>query len=60
MGYDYTCDRCDSRGSVPAIMGQFSEQVWMTTELGAELQDVGYELGDTITLCANCTWDILT
>ena len=41
-------------------MGQFSEQVWMTTELGAELQDVGYELGDTITLCANCTWDILT
>ena len=59
MGYDYTCDGCGSRGSTPAVMGQFSEEKWMTTDLGPVLQDAGYELGSTVTLCANCTSELL-
>lgn len=59
MPYDYTCDRCDTEGTTPAIMGQFAEQVWMSTEFGGLMQDRGYELGDTVTLCPTCSREIL-
>lgn len=60
MGYDYTCDRCGHEGENPALMGSFSKKVWTTTELGGSLQEAGYELGDTITFCSDCTATLLT
>jgi hypothetical protein len=32
----------------------------MKTDLGPVLQDHGYELGDTVTLCTNCSIKLLT
>lgn len=60
MGYGFECDRCENPGNTPALMGQFSERVWMTTPLGDYLKSAGYELGDTVTLCSDCTEAILT
>lgn len=59
MGYEFTCDDCGHPGEAPALMGQFSERVWMTTELGDRLKSHGYELGDTVTLCEDCTLELL-
>jgi hypothetical protein len=65
MGYDYTCDaqiadRCVGDGDVPGLAGQFREQSWLTGEFGGRMQDRGYELHDTITICPHCTFELLT
>ena len=54
MGYKYTCDGCGTKGTTPALMGQFSEKIWLSTPLGDQLKKRGYELGDTITFCPDC------
>lgn len=65
MGYDYTCDAgvapdCMGGGDVPALAGQFREQPWLTDDFGGLMQDHGYDLHDTITICPACTLKILT
>lgn len=65
MGYDYTCDArigdvCDRGGDVPAIAGQFREATWLTDEFGALMQDRGYDLHDTITICPSCALELLS
>jgi hypothetical protein len=64
MSYDYTCDVqikgvCDRGGDVPALAAQFRESTWLTDEFGGRMQDKGYSLHDTITLCPSCTLEIL-
>lgn len=64
MGYDYSCDArldgCDRQGDVPALAAQFRETTWLTEEFGARMQERGYELHDTITICPSCTEQLLT
>lgn len=64
MGYDYTCDvrlndNCDLGGDRPAVAGQFRKQTWLTDDFGGRMQDMGYELGDTITICPSCAMELL-
>lgn len=59
MVYEYDCDGCDTQGDYPMLMGQFSERVYTSTPRGDELNAMGYDLGDTITLCPDCTYDLL-
>lgn len=64
MPYNYECDAalegCDHGGDVPAIAGQFREATWLTDAFGGRMQDAGYELHDTITICPSCAEEILT
>ncbi|SEH60603.1 hypothetical protein SAMN05192561_11219 [Halopenitus malekzadehii] len=59
MGYDYTCDECGEPGEHPGLLGSFNKRTWTTTPFGERLQALGYELGDTITLCPECTHRLL-
>jgi hypothetical protein len=64
MGYDYTCDAqlddvCEGGGDRPALAGQFRKATWLSEDFGGRMQDRGYELGDTITICPSCTENIL-
>mgnify|MGYP006296935651 CR=1 FL=1 len=63
MGYNYECDArieevCEGGGDVPALAGQFREATWLSDEFGGRMQDRGYDLHDTITLCPSCTLEI--
>jgi len=64
MPYDYECDAqldgCQRGGDVPAIAGQFREATWLTENFGGLMQDAGYELHQTITICPTCALQILT
>lgn len=59
MGYEYDCDSCDHSGEYPMLMGQFSERVYASHPMGDQLKALGYDLGDTITLCPQCTYELL-
>ncbi|WP_135827313.1 hypothetical protein [Halorussus halobius] len=63
MGYDYTCDAqldgCERGGDRPALAGQFRKSIWLTDDFGGRMQDKGYELGDTITICPSCVEELL-
>ncbi|WEL29868.1 hypothetical protein [Haloferax volcanii] len=59
MGYDYTCDKCDHEGEYPGLLGTFNKRTWTTTPFGELLQEHGYELGDTVTLCSDCVTKVL-
>ena len=41
------------------LMGQFSERVFTSTPMGDNLKAMGYDLGETITLCPDCTYELL-
>lgn len=65
MGYDYECDAqidgvCDIGGDVPGLAAQFREATWLNDKFGGLMQDRGYTLNDTITVCPSCTLEILT
>ena len=59
MGYEYDCDSCGQEGDYPMLMGQFSERVFTSTPMGDNLKAMGYDLGETITLCPDCTYELL-
>ena len=61
MGYEYRCDGCGTRRDdpAPALMAQLSEYHYVSTTLGGELQSAGIELGDTVTICPDCTREML-
>ena len=65
MSDNYECDIkikgiCDRSGEVPALAGQFREATWITEDFGALMQDAGYELHDTVTICPSCAYELLT
>ena len=59
MTYKAQCERCGDSVDEPMLMGQFHEDEFMTTEWGDRLKDVGFDLQDTITFCADCTYTLL-
>lgn len=59
MVYEYDCDGCDESGQYPMLMGQFSERMFTSSPMGDQLKGIGYDLGDTITLCPSCTYEVL-
>ena len=60
MGYEATCDRCGSEcNPSPALLAQFSPVFFRTHPLGGHFSDLGYDEGDTITLCGDCTLQLL-
>lgn len=55
MGYVASCDSCGSRCSpAPALLCQFNPEFFRTSSLGGVLADMGYQEGDTVTLCGDC------
>lgn len=61
MGYGFTCNQCDTDhpDADPAFMGQLHERWFMTSTEGGMLADHGHSPEQTITLCADCTIDLL-
>ena len=60
MGYEATCNKCDSKCKpAPGLLGQFSPQFFRTTQYGGMLSDMGFDEGMTVTLCGECTYDLL-
>lgn len=63
MTYHYECDGfCDPgtvRSGRPALTAEFSEQFVRSTRAGGDVLDHGYEEGDLITLCPECTRQLL-
>jgi len=64
MGYDYHCDVrlddvCEIGGDYPALAGQFRKATWLSEEFGGRMQEMGYELGDTVTICPSCAEEVL-
>lgn len=61
MGYHATCDAGDCNRAVeaPLLLGQFNPDTVRTTQVGGILSNMGYSEGDTITLCPECTLDLL-
>ena len=64
MSYDYTCDAqlddCEIGGDVPGLAGQFRETPWLDEPFGARMQERGYELSDTVTICPTCARQLLS
>ncbi|ADJ14493.1 hypothetical protein [Halalkalicoccus jeotgali] len=60
MGYTATCNKCDDKCTpAPGLLGQFSPQFFRTTEIGGRLAEMGYSESTTITLCGECTYELL-
>jgi hypothetical protein len=59
MGYTFTCNGCDEKGENPALMAQFNKDTFLNHPFGDRIQERGYELGDTVTLCTDCAYDLL-
>lgn len=63
MGYYATCDgtseNCQGAVESPLLLGQFNPDAVRTTQIGGVLSRMGYDEGDTITLCPECTLDPL-
>ncbi|WP_126665251.1 hypothetical protein [Haloterrigena salifodinae] len=60
MGYKAACDRCGGRcDPSPALLAQFSPQFFRTSQLAGDLSEAGYNEGDTVTLCEECTYTLL-
>lgn len=64
MTYIYDCDGwCDTEDSVhderPAITAEFNEEFYKSTQIGGELHEAGFDLGDLVTLCGPCTRRLL-
>lgn len=52
MGYTFNCDGCGGRyDRAPAFMGEFRETFLKTTP--TPLAEV-YDIGETVTICAEC------
>ena len=63
MTYHYECDGfCGSEpvDERPALTGEFSEEFIKATKAGGIVTDHGYEEGDLVTLCPQCTLELLT
>lgn len=60
MGYTAQCDAedCNERCS-PMLLAQFSPEKMRTSQAGGFLSDNGYSEGDTVTLCEDCTLQLL-
>ena len=55
MGYTHNCDACHTRyDRAPAFMGEFRETFLKTTPAGGRLAE-RFDVGQTITLCADCS-----
>ncbi|MFC4549395.1 MULTISPECIES: hypothetical protein [Halorussus] len=61
MTYIYECDGFCDEGPQdrPALTAEFSEQWFKTTTYGDHLKEHGYEPGDLVTLCGECTRQLL-
>lgn len=60
MGYNATCDgNCGKTVEAPLLLGQFNPEAVRTTQIGGVLSNMGYSEGDTITLCPECTLEVL-
>lgn len=62
MGYIYNCDGfCDTGGieDRPALTAEFNEHWYETSAYGDKLRECGYEPGDLVTLCPDCTERLL-
>ncbi|MDJ1434789.1 hypothetical protein [Halostagnicola sp. A-GB9-2] len=60
MGYTADCDGCGSAcHPAPALLCQFSPEFFRTSSLGGHLADMGFDEGDTVTLCGDCTLEVL-
>lgn len=61
MGYNATCDAggCSQTVESPLLLGQFNPDGIRSTKAGGVLSRFGYNEGDTITLCASCTINLL-
>ncbi|MXV62062.1 hypothetical protein GS429_08310 [Natronorubrum sp. JWXQ-INN-674] len=60
MGYTAGCDGCGSTcRPAPALLCQFSPEFFRTSSLGGYLSDMGFDEGDTVTLCGDCTREVL-
>ncbi|GGO03554.1 hypothetical protein [Haloarcula pellucida] len=64
MTYHYECDGfCDHdgfRSGRPALTAEFNEDWYDSTPHGDQLRQEGYEPGDLVTLCPDCTHELLT
>lgn len=59
MGYVFNCDGCGDRyDHAPPFMGEFSESFLKATSAGGEFAEV-YDIGQTVTLCADCSRETL-
>lgn len=43
----------------PALLGQFGQGWFRTSDLAGEINAAGYSEGDTVTLCGECVADML-
>jgi len=63
MTYLYECDGfCEHEGPYqgrPALTCEFNEDWYESTPYGDQLRQLGYEPGDLVTLCGECTRQLL-
>lgn len=61
MPYIYTCDAwCDETfEDRPALTAEFNEHWYNSTPSGDQLRQQGYEPGDLVTICPDCTRRLL-
>lgn len=63
MTYHYSCDGFCKPGtdfqSRPALTAEFSDQFIKSTQAGGDVVEAGYDEGDLITLCPECTRKLL-
>jgi len=62
MTYIYECDGFCNEGSFdgrPALTAEFNEDWYDSTPYGDQLRRQGYEPGDLVTLCPECTRKLL-
>lgn len=58
MGYTFNCDGCGAdKDHAPPFMGEFRETFLKSTAIGGRLAEV-YDVGQTVTLCSNCSEDV--
>lgn len=72
MGYVYQCDievadSCDGEPVYeedgghdrPMLTGEFNEYLYDNTPYGDRLRQAGYDPGDLVTVCPDCTLELL-
>jgi len=62
MTYIYDCDGwCGEsvHDERPALTGEFNEEFYKATRQGGEISEAGFDLGDLVTLCGDCTYRLL-
>ncbi|WP_265112294.1 hypothetical protein [Halosolutus halophilus] len=64
MTYQYNCDGfCNPEtiyGGRPALTAEFSEEFIKASQAGGDVVEHGYEEGNLVTLCPECTRKLLT